>query len=366
MSIDLLVSQVGAVAVSSMITKMMTPSPDYSKCFHKHFIFSPEYTSQIDTILCDPKYGNVGTKHFVAGTWIPAEGVHMFRVPGVRDNCLYINNWTPSLLVTFKKVRLQKMKDPDTKNLYYLAWVDPLPYGQQSLDYLEELLVSVPKDTVCCTSIDSTCFPPGVVNLPKICFDAKPHQKTVVDRIVDDFNKGQHNVGTIICGSRGLGKSYIGMLVKRQLDMKKGRSCLLFDDFDPTKAGVNIIKLALNHAKESCPVIVLINEIDTVYATALKDKPSCSLYSAHADSKLTFNNMLDAIRAVPYVIMIGTTEKSHAELTKDQTEKSHAELKKDQTDKDSWASFVRPGRVDFFVTMTKSGDTIESKFESTK
>lgn len=106
--------------------------------------------------------------------------------------------------------------------------------------------------------------------------------------------------------------------------------------------GYNIGTMALKHASASSPVIIIINEIDIFYDKVFDEQPTYDPRTQYTKNKLTFNTMLDNLSDTKHVITIYTTEKSYEEL------QSIERIK----------SFIRHGRVDFFINMTADKSTL--------
>ena len=104
---------------------------------------------------------------------------------------------------------------------------------------------------------------------------------------------------------------------------------------------MSVNKHILSHASITQPVIVVIDEIDIIMHKALQEKTTIGeTRLCHTESKQTLNNMLDVIDSTRFVIAIYTTEKSIDELSQTYD-----------------PSFIRKGRIDYYINMTN--DSIE-------
>ena len=87
------------------------------------------------------------------------------------------------------------------------------------------------------------------------------------------------------------------------------------------------------------------NEIDQIYDQVFQTSTRYESRTSHTDSKVSFNNMLDAISRTPYVITVFTTERSPEYFLNFNGSNSSYDYR----------PFFRQGRVDFFIRMTSSG-----------
>jgi hypothetical protein len=213
---------------------------------------------------------------------------------------------------------------------------------QKNLDkFIEYLKNQIPEDKVEVVSIDTSDTTPKTIKLTKICGEPKDNQNKALDYILRHYNKeNKFNTKIVISGTRGMGKSYVGRLLKKKLEKDNPElNVLLYDDFNPSSIGVNINLVALKHAKKDTPVIILINEIDRVFDLVMEEKEGFDPRLQHTRNRSEFHNMLDSIGDVPNVIAIYTTEMS------------------DINEKEDYRSFVRKGRVDMFLKMSENDCT---------
>jgi hypothetical protein len=185
-------------------------------------------------------------------------------------------------------------------------------------------------------SIDTSGDTPTIVRLTRICKDMKPSQAMAIDEIIANWNENSDfNSKIMIYGERGLGKTYIGKLLKKYIERENPGVCpLLFDDFNPSSIAVNINTMILQKSSEKNPVIVVINEIDRIYDKILNGQEAFDHRLQHSRNVQEFHNMLDNIGNKRHVIAIYTMEKNPHELRAEAGE---------------YASFMRPGRVDYFI-----------------
>lgn len=325
----------GAGILTSQISSV-TETDYWYDIYNYYYVFPEEYTDLIDSMLSDPQYGKLGvTKVMSASRRIPHLGVHYYYRYRKNERWWFSRNF----------IGLIKIEEDvgDQKVCYYMCFVSPTYWGNKTFEVFGERIFKPNANTVRVVSIDLSQYAPRTMYLTKICRDPKPNQQQIIDFIMARWTpKNDYNVKTVICGTSGLGKTYTGMLVKKHIDNAVPNvSVRLYDDFDPSAVGVNIKNLALKYASITTPVILVINEIDILYDKVFNEEPTHDPREQHTKDKTTFNNMLDALASMQYVITIFTTEKSPEELYANQ----------------QFRSFMRPGRVDFFVKMGKNRST---------
>ena len=308
--------------------------------WNDYFIFPEEYTDIIDIILSNTNFSKLGMTKIISATKkIPDEGVHYYY--------RYHSRGRTSFNKYFIGLEKKKKKNPTGgKDIYYYkCFSSPMKHGVGTFNIFKEKVMSSSKKTVRVISIDTSTTTPHTVFLSKKYKEPRQNQKQVIDHIVKRWtSENDFNIGTIICGKRGLGKTFIGRLLKRHIDDNNDTNArvMLFDDFDPSSIGVNIGTMALKHASASSPVIIIINEIDIFYDKVFDEQPTYDPRTQYTKNKLTFNTMLDNLSDTKHVITIYTTEKSYEEL------QSIERIK----------SFIRHGRVDFFINMTADKSTL--------
>jgi len=197
------------------------------------------------------------------------------------------------------------------------------------------------EDEVEIMSIDTSTDKPTIIKSKKICKTIYPRQLDIIKYITSHFSKkNDFNTKVIIYGTRGLGKTYVAKLLKKYIEeTTQGQKIpLLFDDFNPSTIAANINTLILQKAEETTPVILVINEIDTAYDKVNKGVEIFDHRLQHTRNKQCFHDMLDIIGNKKHVITIYTSERDPVEMYKS----------------NDYASFMRKGRVDFFVKMTEN------------
>lgn len=307
------------------------------------FQFPDEYTDLIDMMLAkDPKA--------IVRDWImkstslrvPAVGYHLYYWSGCGDR-LY---WH---YVTFEK----KLSPQNT--YYYVCHC-----SKRQIETFGEAVTKIFKTEtgkIRTISID-TSRPSGPFPLfvDKICSgNPLPHQKTAIDHIIQTFSTDPNrNCKVCISAVRGSGKSYLGRLVKQVLEANpQFKDCLfrLYDDFNPSAPGCSIKFLVLQNAKAYTPVILIIDEVDICFGLASDgNRADKHATTVHTKDKKTFNDMMDAIGDTQNIIAIFTTEKSPAELYTNA----------------NWHSFMRKGRIDYFLQYLPVAHTNPTQFTCAK
>ena len=62
----------------------------------------------------------------------------------------------------------------------------------------------------------------------------------------------------------------------------------LYDNFDQTQIGANIVTLALQYATRHTPIVLIINEIDDIYNAVYENSQSMDPRGSHTSNKLSF------------------------------------------------------------------------------
>lgn len=302
--------------------------------YHSYVSFSVEYTPFIDEILYKglDKNTRIERLRLVDGTYVPDIGG--FNRYYTKDEELFYY-----FRLSFLGLEKIRVGDDLTSPEIYLGWFSPFWWGIKIFkEFIDELIKSE-SGTIRVNHIDISDVSPSVMWMNKICRSPLPHQSSAINKILEYWNSNNDfNINVIINGERGSGKTYTAMLLKKEIERRyKNTSPKLYDNFDPSAIGVDINKIALQHASHRNPVILVVNEIDIVYESVLSAEQNFDPRTQHSRSKQTFNNMLDSIAGVKHVISIFTTEKSYEELNGDER----------------FLSFLRPGRVDLFISMSK-------------
>ena len=209
-----------------------------------------------------------------------------------------------------------------------------------------QLIFKTEEDKIRTISIDAS-RPSGVFPLfvDKLCGVEKTRQTTAINKIMEYWTEAhKFHCRVIICGFKGTGKTYTGRLLKNRMEKDDNDIMVrLYDDYNPTIPGASFQLLLGQNAKQYTPVVSVVDEIDICFAEATKDKsdqPGAGrqMCQPHTKDKKSFNAMLDAMSDTKHCMVIFTTEKSPEELYE------HEE----------WHSFMRPGRIDFFLKLTAS------------
>lgn len=198
---------------------------------------------------------------------------------------------------------------------------------------IKDSIIKLENNTIEVLHISTASFKMDVRSL---CMDyrtPKPHQKQAANEIVKRF-KRDGNVGVLLHGPPGTGKTTTAHVVKKSLDQDKGLNMKsqLYHNFNPsTTVDVATILESAKHA----PVIIVIDEIDQHFKTAITEGkgPKLNPKPTYVDSKQSFNGMLDLIRGTRNVILVATT---------------NAEIEVLQN---TYPSFMRDGRFDDHVHM---------------
>ncbi len=325
----------------------LSSKDDWYDCYHNYNEFGEEYTDIIDNILNDPNHGKMGPARIISlNKKVPGEGVHYYYRYDISDRSAWfsIDSWK----ISFHRVGLRKVRKEINGRVsyHYVSWSSPSDHGIDSFTELRRKIMVPKQGSIRVVSIDISSHDPSLLWLTKICKNSKPNQIFAMKKIVEKWNEeNDFNVKTIIYGEKGVGKTYTAMLLKKYIDEKFPNAYVrLYDDFDPSAIGVNIKKLALSYASENSPVVLVVNEIDIIYEKVIMDNESYDPREQHTRNKQSFNNMLDTIANTKYVISIFTTEKSPEELRENK----------------KFVSFMRKGRVDFFLQMTMNACIVQN------
>ena len=310
-----------------------------------HYVtFDSEYNHIITDILSNRngKYTKLGRIKMVGGgKAIPEKGSsHYYFSHPIRDHTWF--NFKSMEYVGLEKVE-EETSSGNIKT-YYLAWYLPLDITKRAFNLLVRDIMVTQENEIRVIHIDTSKMDPQLLWLTKTCHPPRNHQRDVVDTILNRWGRQcDFNIKVIIHGKRGVGKTYTSKLVKKQLDKINGVNCRLYHNFDPSAIGVDINVLALSTATAASPVILTINEIDTVYESVITPSQNFDPRIQHTRSIQKFHDMLDDIASVKYVISIFTTEKTIEELRSTQ----------------QFLSFMRKGRVDMFISMTEDSFNAE-------
>jgi hypothetical protein len=312
--------------------------------FSNYYKFSSEYSDRIDKILMDSKCGTIGNRIVVSEkSFIPGEGIHEYR--GENPEMDDVSRWLKNLNF-YKRIKTVN----GVENVTYYCQV-PLFAKIGPVDVFNEVLVKIFREDdriVRIVSIDTSGNDLRLFIKNQIFKTPTPIQSQIGNRMIEHyFHPGKNNnVKLLITGERGSQKTYMGKVIKKMLNayssniVPKGQiNASLIDNFNPKDYGVNIETMILNKATEDTPVIIVINEYDTIMDYVVDTtKQMYDFRLCHAKDKSTFNNMLDNLGDTQYCITIFTSETSVSDL-----------LGKNP----DFKSFLRKGRVDYYVSMTK-------------
>jgi len=307
--------------------------------YHSYFTYDSQYTLVIDEILMkhDGTFSAVGPKNVVSSTQrVPGAGFHYYYY--YHSDQRSFPNWR-FIVNKMSYIGMEKVI-PEGGPDYYIVWVPHTIQGELAFKKFEKRILNPGGDKIRVVSIDLSQDQPRLLWLTKICRAPYERQKTAMNQILSRYTgENSFNTKVFVYGSRGVGKSYTAALLKKELDKKHpNANSRLYDDFDPAAIGANVQTLALQYASNISPVVVAIDEIDTVYEHVLKDKNDYDPRIKHAKDRSTFHKMLDNLGKFQHVITIFTSEYSLDDL-----------IEKNSL----YKSFMRPGRIDMVLNMTK-------------
>jgi hypothetical protein len=309
-------------------------------CIHTYYVFPEAYTSIIDDILINSGYGVIGQKEILSNNAvIPSLGYHYFY--GVNTS----NITNLYFRITFEKI--SRILD-NSEIRYYRAYVRP--YCEYIIQKAIKCIFLTSSNLIRTISIDTSQHTPKHIYTTKKYNTPNNNQLIASNSIINHYINNDCNTKVFIYGSRGIGKTFTGRVTKKGLENKFPNMVVkLFDDFNPSSIGVNIKSMILNQAFTQTPVIVIIDEIDIIFNDVITER---EMYGdsrlLHTQNKVTFNQMMDAIGDTKNVIAIFTSEKSPLELMK-----IHPDYK----------SFMRKGRIDYFINMTQKDAKIINHYD---
>jgi len=300
-----------------------------------YYYLPEEYMPTIDGLLMDSRYGDVSNRILLSnGRTVPGIGKHTYYLNGKKTNIFKRRSlWLEKVSLT------ESNKDIVRYRIKYF-FMKTISLISVFIKIIEELqrfnTVFSGIRVVNVISIDTSSDTPKLIQLSKIFHTPKPNQISARSYIMEKWNQqNSFNLKIMLSGLRGLGKTYLGIILKRFIDENYNKNVRLFDDFNPCSVGVNIKTFALATACEQAPVIIVINEIDTIFEKVANPVETHDARLQHARNRSEFHNMMDTIALVPFVICIYTTEKSPTELYR----------------KPEYKSLMRKGRIDGFIQM---------------
>lgn len=329
-------SIIGATAVTQIMGDFKSNDSDASwyDFWNNYFRFPDEYTDLIDMMLLKYPSRVVLGPTIVSSTTrtLPGPGRHFFyfkKVESFTDRFEYI---------TFHK---KSVNNGSFTTYFYLCYSTN---GQlKTFKDALQLIFKTEADKIRTISIDSS-RPSGVFPLfvDKLCEAERAHQTIAINEIMRYWTEEKkYHCRVIMCGFRGTGKSYTGRLLKKRMESNDTNIMVrLYDDYNPTVPGASYNMLLAQNAKQYTPVVAVIDEIDVCFREATRDLNGQQVQhrpcQPHTKDKKSLNAMLDAMSDTKYSMIVFTTEMSPEELYEHQ----------------DWHSFMRPGRIDFFLQLT--------------
>lgn len=300
--------------------------------YHDYYSFSKESTDSIDRLLVrhyksQNKFQNkyqskIGTMKIITPEhFVPDSGNHYFY---------------NDMNVFFGYIGLNKKREIiGTSEIYtYVAWIHP--FNKRLINDFNTLIVNNNDKNINVFVTDTSVLEPQILYVKKIYKEPNDLQMEVIQKILEHWtDSSNYNTKVFLHGRSGIGKTYTAYGLKKTIETKFLNNVMLYDDFNPAIIGISIFKI-LSNARQDQPVIIVMNEIDIAYKKVFSGEQSFDPRGSYTKDKTSFNNMLDYISSVRYVIVIFTSEKSPSELMND----SH-----------NYHSFMRKGRIDIFVEM---------------
>lgn len=321
-------------------------SLDFMSDYYK---FNEEFNDSIDKILMNPRCGYLGNKIVVSeNVFIPGEGVHEYR--GDHEDLGCISRWLKNLNF-YKKIKTNN----GIGTITYYCQVPPFA-KIGSVDVFKEVLGKIFREddnVIRIISIDTSGAEPRLYIKNQIYKTPTDIQSAIGKKMIHHyFHPGNNNnVKLLITGERGSQKTYMGKVIKKMLNAYTSSTvpageinASLVDNFNPKDIGINIEKMVLCKATKYTPIVIVINEFDSILEYVVN--PSKQIHDprlCYAKDKSTFNNMLDNLGDTQFCMTIFTSETSVTDLLA-----KHPDYK----------SALRKGRVDYYVTMSKKGYNI--------
>lgn len=337
------------------------------RIINKYLSISPICTPIIDNILAD-KCPNLGVIDCFLGYKEQELKKYLLRDERTLSFSYYYSNLTElgakkrillnqRYITLIKKRSCLPTKNEEEQHIYYVL-VYSMFTTNIVLQFLEELF-SINQKQMRVTMIEQG-IQGGYNNIWETinylsC--SSQSQLNVVEEIHEHWtNSSYKNTKVIISGPSGVGKRYVGALLKSKIEDKEQSFVKLFYNVDLSTPGLNIQHI-LNMATRKSPVIMIVPNIDRNYAQVYQDEDSSRYLggTAPTDSKLSFNNTLDAVESAENVIAIYTTTKTKKELDAVKVNSGYGFSSQD------YRSFYREGRVDLFKTL-KEGTKIDQNY----
>lgn len=291
--------------------------------FLNHYVtFNDEYTHMIDYFVME----NCKVRHKI-----------------FYDNSIEVPN-IGRYSVLYEEVRIGIIKKIKKINNIHTFYYKIYSFDSNVLDKFNRYLINykLKDDEITVTSIDTSGDSPKLYVQNKLCKKIKNNQKEAIDIILDHW-KNDHNLKVMVHGERGFGKSYLCKLLKKEIEKRnENMKVILFDDVNPAIIGMNINTMILNKASIRTPVIIVINEIDLAYDKVIDGEITYDHRLQYIRNHQQFHNFLDDIGEKKYVIALYTSERDPKDMYNDLR----------------YTSFMRLGRIDFFVNMSREHSTI--------
>lgn len=343
-----------ALSIFSVFSNNFTPSEIPWYDFLNHYqVISTDSTTTIDLLLMNRNHSRLGLTSVEQGNRvIPSLGYHYYYLE-TSNNRTSLSTWTRYITLIKKEKDLKNNYKQSQNTYYYIIRFNSMNTNDAEL--FKKKIFSDQQDFVKAIHIDTSNYEARETLVSRSCGVPMTHQIKAIDYIINHWRQPDNkhsNTKIILSGHSGVGKTYTGELLKKYLENHETNigqdiSVQLFIDFNPSIPGLDIYTLALSKARPESPVIIIMNEIDQIYHQVFQTNNRFESRSSHTDSKVSFNNMLDAISRTPYVIAVFTTEKSPEYLKSfNGSNSSH-----------DYRAFFRLGRVDFFLQMSKNKTT---------
>ncbi len=303
--------------------------------YHKYYKYPKEMTDSIDrALMLHPNQSMIGKiKIITPNYFIPDEGNHyLYQIPMNHEpNPNIIQRYFFSYIGLCKKREIVGSMEIFT----YTAWVKPT--DNKIIHAFNQMIIESDNQTIHVFQIDTSTVEPQSIYVRKIYRLPTSVQKSVIDMIMNHWKKPNSfkNTKIFLHGKSGIGKTFTAYGLKKEIELLYGNDVMLYDDFNPSVIGVSIQKILAN-ARKDMPVIIVMNEIDIAYKKVFASIQSYDPRGSYTTDKTSFNNMLDYISTIRYIIVIFTSEKSPQQLLDESL---------------NYTSFLRQGRIDMFIEM---------------
>jgi len=291
----------GVVVAIPVIAKLLEPdflrSIDFWNSYHE---FSSSLTAQIDQILLAAPAAEITTQlHTDNGHQVPGLGRHYYYGTTTLTDGYYI---------TFYKFRRESERQVEYYYECTVWWLWSATNYQRTFDEFITKLHQTSTGQVEVLHISTASYKTEVVTIRKTYHPPTPTQMSICNDILREYQR-TGNAAVLLTGAPGTYKSSTARVLKKQYEHRyPGSRVLLYDNFNPSATGVDIVNIALQQARTDVPVIIVIDEIDIHFSKALQSA-TANVHgrTTYTDDKQSFNNMLDTIRSVSNVMLIATT-----------------------------------------------------------